>query len=56
MGRIVTTIKKICAFIGIALSTLSSYAKIVRIVIRERLWWLPQRELRSAAGSTRRAP
>lgn len=54
MDRIVTAIKKVCAFIQIARSTLSSYAKIVRVVVRERLWRLPQRELRSAAGRARR--
>jgi len=54
MDSIITSTKKICAFIAIVMSTLSSYAKIVRVVVHERLWRIPRRELRPCAGLPRR--
>jgi hypothetical protein len=59
MASINTSAKGILAFLVLGLSTLSSYAKIIRIVFRERLWRLPVRELRRAAplaNASRRIP
>jgi hypothetical protein len=56
MDRIITSTKKLWAFIAILLSTLLSYARIVRVVVRERLWRVPQRELRPSAGLQRTTP
>jgi hypothetical protein len=58
MNRIAT--KKAWAFIVILASTLLSYAKIVGVVLSERLWRLPQRRLRTAGDvantASRRLP
>ncbi len=50
MESIITLTKKVCAFIQLVLSTLSTYAKIVRVVAREKLWRVPRRELRPVEG------
>jgi hypothetical protein len=46
MNRIAT--KRTWAFIVLLASTLLSYAKIVGVVLSERLWRIPQRQLRMA--------
>jgi hypothetical protein len=55
MDPVVTFVKKTRASVQLVLSTLSSYAKIVRVVVRERLWRMPQRELRAVADLTANA-
>ena len=48
MNRIATN--RTWAFIVLLASTLLSYAKIVGVVLSERLWRLPQRQLRTAGA------
>ena len=48
MNRIAT--EKTWAFIELLASTLLSYAKIVGVVLSERLWRIPQRQLRTAGA------
>jgi len=43
------------AFIVLFASTLLSYAKIVGLVLSQRLWRLPQRQLRTAGDVTNAA-
>jgi len=58
MNRIAT--KKAWAFIALLASTLLSYAKIVGVVLSERLWRIPPRQLRTAGDvantASRRLP
>jgi hypothetical protein len=58
MNRIAT--KKTRAFILLLASTLLSYARIVWVVLSERLWHIPQRHLRTtgevAKTASRRLP
>jgi hypothetical protein len=59
MDRTITTSKKIWALAALTLSTLSSYAKIVGVVVCERLWRIPRRQRRtveSLANPGRRMP
>ena len=60
MNRIVTANKRIWALIVLLASTLLSYAKILGIVVSERLWRIPQRQLRIAGdvndNASRRLP
>jgi hypothetical protein len=57
MNRIATTNKRTLAFIVLFASTLLSYAKIVGVVLSQRLWRLPQRQLRTAGDvANRRLP
>jgi len=46
MDRFVTAKKKVWAVVALVLSTLSSYAKIVGVVVCEQLWRIPQRRVR----------
>jgi hypothetical protein len=52
--------KKAFALIVLVASTLLSYARIVGVVISERLWRIPQRQLRIAGNvantASRRMP
>jgi hypothetical protein len=48
MNRIATTHRRTWALIVLLASTLLSYAKIARVVLSERLWRIPRRQLRSA--------
>jgi hypothetical protein len=57
MNRIATVNKRTLALIVLFASTLLSYAKIVWVVLSERLWRLPQRQLRTAGDvANRRLP
>jgi hypothetical protein len=48
MDRIATATKKAWAIVMLLASTLLSYAKIVGVVVSERLWRIPPRHLRTA--------
>jgi hypothetical protein len=43
-----TAHKKAFALVVLVTSTLLSYAKLVGVVLAERLWRIPQRQLRTA--------
>jgi hypothetical protein len=46
MNRIATTNRRTWALIALLASTLLSYAKIAGVVLSERLWRIPRRQLR----------
>jgi hypothetical protein len=50
MDRIITAKKRVWALVALTLSTLSSYAKIVGVVVCEQLWRIPRRQLRTATN------
>jgi hypothetical protein len=50
MNRIITAKKRLSATVALVLSTLSSYFKLVGVVVCERLWQIPERQLRSTGA------
>jgi hypothetical protein len=55
MNRIIIAEERILATVALVLSTLSSYFKLAGLVVRERLWRIPQRQLRTAPTDRRLA-
>jgi hypothetical protein len=53
MNRIATTNRKVWAVMALIGSTLLSYAKLFGVVVSERLWQIPQRQLRTTSASRR---
>jgi hypothetical protein len=50
MDRIAIANKKTWALLTLVAATLLSYWKIVGVVLSERLWRIPQRQLRTAGN------
>jgi len=47
MSRFITATRRIRATVVILVATVASYARIVGVVVAERLWRMPPRRLRS---------